>query len=170
MSNLSRLCLVTLVGLAVGPGGVCQAESRPSLAAYLPRCVLIVRCQTEIKETDDDYLLSYRVVEVLQGAYSPLAFDPQPPTGFLYRPTKQAKKSGAKPADGQEWIFFFSDNGMSLGKLFRHDDALPLKDGKIEWNAGNEPFETAELYSVAELKKLIAESKRKPARARVDPR
>jgi hypothetical protein len=160
--SCGRLLSVVFV-LAFGPSGIGQAETRPSLKSYLPRCLLIVRCTTEVKETTDDYLFDYKVVEVLKGEYSPLKMEGEPPKGYLYRTQMQTKKAQAKPVDGQELVFFFSDNGLSLGKLFRHDDAIPLKDGKMNWSLGREPLVAPELYSVAELKKLIAEVEKERA-------
>lgn len=163
MSNLRWLTGSAVLFLFLCPSGTCLAESRPSLKAYLPRCVLIVRCKTEVKETADDYLFNYKVVEVLKGEYRPEKMEVQPPQGYLYRTQAQTKKAQAKPVDGQELIFFFSDNGVSRGKLFRHDDAIPLEKGKMNWAMGHEPLAAPELYTVAELKKLIAEVEEKPA-------
>ena len=162
MSNLRFITMSAALALTLVAGGICLAETRPDLKSYLPRCLLIVRCKTEVKETADDYLYDYKVVEVLKGEYSPQKMEGEPPAGYLYRTQTQTKKAQSKPIDGQERIFFFSDNGLSLGKLFRHDDAIPLKDGKMNWALGREPFDVAELYSVAELKKLIAEVAKEP--------
>ncbi|HZL87648.1 MAG TPA: hypothetical protein VFB96_04665, partial [Pirellulaceae bacterium] len=85
MSNLRFITMSAALALTLVAGGICLAETRPDLKSYLPRCLLIVRCKTEVKETADDYLYDYKVVEVLKGEYSPQKMEGEPPAGYLYR-------------------------------------------------------------------------------------
>src|SRR5262245_5087522 len=76
------------------------AETWPTLEDYVRQCVLIVKCQTEVK----DNTIRYRVVETWKGQYSPDLFHHKPPEGYLYTGTSHGN---GNPTDGREVIFFF---------------------------------------------------------------
>lgn len=149
---------VVALAAALFPGSL-HAESRPPLDKCVKRCILIVKCKVEIK----DDIIKYRVLESWKGNYRPELFYHEPPEGYLY-PRGQDIKAGriSNPKDGQEVIFFYSDNAVSAvkkGKIFNdgHDDSFAVVNGKVVY-ALNSRFETIgdrEVYSLEEFKKAI---------------
>lgn len=140
--------MVTLVATLTPGAG--RAESRPPVEQVVERAVLIVKCETEIT----DQRLSYRVLETWKGEYRPDLMQPEPPEGYLY---SGLPVEGTDAVDGREVVFVFSDNGISLGKLFRHDDSFPVVNGKVVYatTSRSEVFGDETVYTVDEFKKTI---------------
>ncbi len=153
-----RLAGVLALTAALFPGAS-RAESRPPLDQAVKRCVLIVRCKVEIK----DNLINYRVVESWKGKYSPDLFYTEPLEGYLFRVGEEigaSRTSNLK--DGQEVVFFYSDNAVSAvkkGKILSHayDDIFVVAHGKVvyELNSLPESPEDRQTYTVEQFKKSI---------------
>jgi hypothetical protein len=139
--------------LLILAGSLARAESMPSVEAVAKRDVLIVKCVTEVKEG----VANYRVLESWKGKYEPGLFVTKPKEGYLYAQGVSARQFGAQ--EGQEVIFFYSDNAVAAdaehkGKIRAHspDLGLAVIDGKVTW-ARNELDAT--VYTIAELKKAV---------------
>jgi hypothetical protein len=150
---MTRLVLPSLALFMLSAAFV-HAETMPSVEAVVKRDVLIVKCSTEIK----DGIVNYRVLESWKGKYRSELFVVKPKDGYLYARGLDAK--GLTTAkEGQEVIFFYSDNAVAgdaenKGKIRAHspDLGLAVCDGKVTWEQGE--FD-AKIYTVKELKKAV---------------
>jgi hypothetical protein len=141
------------------------AESRPPVDQVARRDVLIVKCVTEI----EDGFVNYRVLETWKGAYQTTRFTVEPKEGYLYA-RGFALDAMRSAKDGQEIIFFYSDNAVARdpenrGKLLAHraDCALAVVDGKVTWSPG-EPEPT--VYTLDDLKAAVLAALKDPGQNR----
>jgi hypothetical protein len=147
-SVVSTFAVAAAVMVATPTRG--SAETWPPLETYVDRCVLIVKCKTEVNEKT----VKYRVVETWKGKYSPDSFYHKPPEGYLYSGSWHGNEA---PTDGREVIFFFTPDNhptWTKGKLLDHSTCFVVEDGKVIYASTSRSGERKE-YTVDAFKKAI---------------
>lgn len=140
-------CGLALTVLSATPS---SAESWPTLEDYVRRCVLIVKCRTEVK----DKAVMYRVLETWKGKYSPDLFHHKPAEGYLYTNTWHGNEG---PTEGREVIFFFTNSNQpawTKGKLLHHSTSFVITGGKLVY-ASTDRGGLRKEYTVEDFKKAV---------------
>ncbi len=121
-----------------------RAESWPAIEQLASKAALIVRCRAA---KAPDGAMQWAVVETWKGAYTPDAFTPEPPQGFIPAHDKTAPVSG-------EVILIYNSQDRAGGKFHRCDIAVPVEDGKVKY-PGATAGPPGKEYTVAAFKAAI---------------
>lgn len=90
----------------------------------------------------------YKVLDAWKGAYSPLAFAVQPPTGYLNTTGPDGGAAAHKPGD--EVVLFYTLHNRPKQGFHRHDMAISVSNGKLTYSRTE-----LDGYTVAQFKHEI---------------